>query len=372
MGWPTRSLISGYRGRCRIPINPLDHPICLAIPERQASSAWLEHTPFAMWLTSALRPRVLVELGTYYGTSYCAFCQAIEALGLPTRAFAVDTWEGDPHNGPNTHEVLDDLRRHHDPRYSRFSTLFQMSFDEASSRFGDKEIDLLHIDGYHIYEAVRHDFETWRPKMSDRGIILFHDVVERMADFGVWRVWEELTAQYSSFTFVHEHGLGVLAVGPDVPDEVRVLLELRGEEIEPVRTVFHEMGRRLQLASDQETTLDERDADWPSGTPHARSSRLHAPSATTYSAELEATWAERDHILSALRATEVQLASLRREWDERLSSQSFRAFDQGMRLARRIAPVGSRRRLALKRSAVSSRSSHGKGPSGSLDGGSCR
>ena len=94
----------------RGPINPLDHPICLAIPERVTHSHWLEHVPFAMWLTSALRPRTLVELGTFSGTSYCSFCQAIAALQLPTRAFAVDTWEGDPHNGPNTREVLDELR----------------------------------------------------------------------------------------------------------------------------------------------------------------------------------------------------------------------------------------------------------------------
>jgi hypothetical protein len=326
------------------PINVIDHPICLAIPERQASSAWLEHTPFAMWLTSALRPRLLVELGTYYGTSYCSFCQAIEALGLPTRAFAVDTWEGDPHSGEYTSEVFEDLRLYHDPRYGRFSALLKMTFDEALSHFADKEIDLLHIDGYHAYEAVRHDYETWRPKVSDRGIILFHDVEVRERNFGVWRLWEELTAEFPSFTFLHELGLGVLAVGPDVPDELRVLLELRDEEIEPVRTVFHEIGRRVRLASDEETTLDERDAA------HAELASACA-ARDTYRAELEATSTERDHILSALRATEAQLASLQRECDERLSSQSFRAFDQGIRLARRIAPAGSRRRLALKRSA---------------------
>ena len=322
-----------------------------------------------------------------------------------------------------------------------------MTFDEAVSRFEDKEVDLLHIDGYHIYEAVRHDFENWRPKMSDRGIILFHDVVERIADFGVWRLWEELTSRHASFTFLHEHGLGVLGVGPDLPDEVRALLELRGPEVEPVRTVFRELGRRLRLASELELGLTERDAaraerdgfraerdgfrasgtppgpsgtasapsgtaSAPSGTPPGPSGTASAPSGTasapatasapsgtasapsgtppgpsgtasaerdgfraerdaaraerdgfraelasacgerdTYRAGLEATRADRDRILSALRATGEQLAGLRRDWEERFASQSYRAFDGLMLRAGRIAPSGTRRRLALKRAA---------------------
>jgi O-antigen biosynthesis protein len=310
------------------PLNVIDHPVCLAFLERRAVSSWLEHAPFAMWLTSALKPRVLVELGTYYGTSYCAFCQAIDALGLSTRAFAVDTWQGDPHNGWYSPDVLDDLRRHHDPRYAGFSTLLRMTFDEARPRFADKEIDLIHIDGYHTYEVVRHDFETWLPKLSDRGIILFHDVAERAADFGVWRLWNELRAQYRSFTFLHEHGLGVLAPGPDVPDEVSALLELRDPDIQPVRTIFHEMGRRLRLAVELEAGLIQRDA--------ARRER-------------DAHRAERDHALLSLGRAEERLAGVQKDWAEFLSSQSWRAFHQLRLAASRIGPEGTRRRSALKR-----------------------
>ena len=172
--------------------NPIDHPVCLAVPEQRAVSSWAEHVPFAMWLTSVLRPEVMVELGTYRGTSYCGFCQAISSLKLSTRAFAVDSWQGDPHNGYYGPEVLQELRNYHDHRYGAFSTLLPMTFDEAASRFSDGEIDLLHIDGYHTYEAVRHDFETWQSKVSSRGVILFHDVMERNLDFGVWRLWKEL------------------------------------------------------------------------------------------------------------------------------------------------------------------------------------
>jgi len=37
-------------------INPLDYPICLALPNRLTpASAWHEHIPFAMFLVDILR-----------------------------------------------------------------------------------------------------------------------------------------------------------------------------------------------------------------------------------------------------------------------------------------------------------------------------
>jgi hypothetical protein len=60
--------------------NPSNHPICLAYPQWIAPSAWIEHVPFAMYVVDLLRPRVFVELGSHYGVSYCAFCQAIAEL----------------------------------------------------------------------------------------------------------------------------------------------------------------------------------------------------------------------------------------------------------------------------------------------------
>ncbi len=189
-------------------------------------SAWYGHIPFAHWIVAACRPRVIVELGTHNGVSYAAFCEAVAQYGVDARCYAVDTWQGDEHAGHYGDEVYDALRRFHDARYAGFSELLRCTFNQALSHFANNSIDLLHIDGLHTYDAVRGDFEAWRPKLSDRAVVLLHDTNEHRGDFGVWRLWRELQAAHPGFEFLHSRGLGVLAVGPEAPDDVMALCRL--------------------------------------------------------------------------------------------------------------------------------------------------
>lgn len=217
-------------------------------PERLTDIAsWHTHVPFGFWCVETLRPRVLVELGTHKGDSYCAFCQAVDRLSLPTACYAVDTWKGDHEAGFYGEEILEELTAHHDPRYAAFSRLVRSTFDEAVQHFTDGSVDLLHIDGLHTYEAARHDFETWLPKLSRSAVVLFHDVNVRERDFGAWRLWEELCARYPHFTFLHGHGLGVLVVGPEAPAPALRLAGCSEEEATELREFFARQGRLCAL-----------------------------------------------------------------------------------------------------------------------------
>jgi hypothetical protein len=223
--------------------DPAPHPVCFEQPLRIAPSTWVGHVPFAMFFVDILRPSTIVELGTQYGVSYCAFCQAVRFLKLNTRCYAVDTWRGEDQAGPLTDEILSALKKHHDPLYAEFSQLIQSTFDDAVDRFAPGTIDLLHIDGYHTYDAVRNDFERWLPKLSDRGVVLFHDIGVKTPGFGVWQLWEELKEKYPSFEFSHWYGLGVLAVGSERSAKFEQLIAQANDQ-PAVAEFFSRMGSK--------------------------------------------------------------------------------------------------------------------------------
>jgi hypothetical protein len=223
------------------------------IPEREAPSAWTEHVPFAFWLVDVLRPATIVELGTHAGMSYSAMCQAVKALGLPARCFAVDTWKGDEHAGFYSEEVYRDLAAFHDPRYGAFSRLVRSTFDDALSHFEDASIDLLHIDGRHTYEAVRHDLLSWLPKLTPNAVVIFHDTNVRERGFGVFRLWEEISAGKPHFAFLHGHGLGVLGLGCDYPPPLGFLFDAsdNGQVASSIRSVFAYLGRSVAFLGER-------------------------------------------------------------------------------------------------------------------------
>ncbi|TKT77655.1 class I SAM-dependent methyltransferase [Aquamicrobium sp. LC103] len=239
-------------------------PTAFRFPDRVAQSAWIEHVPFMFWLVDALRPGRFVELGVHNGISYCAACQAIELLHLDCSCYAIDSWKGDEHAGFYGEEVYADLAAYHDPRYAAFSRLVRANFDMAAAHFEDGSIDLLHIDGLHSYDAVAHDFETWRPKLAPNAVVLFHDTNVRERDFGVFRLWAEIAADRPHFEFLHGHGLGVLGMGDDFPRALEALFAAgrTAEGREGVRTIFAHLGQAVGQSATMAETIKkvERDA----------------------------------------------------------------------------------------------------------------
>ncbi|MFQ5423336.1 MAG: class I SAM-dependent methyltransferase, partial [Phycisphaerae bacterium] len=173
-------------------------------------SPWGGHRNFAYDLVRFVRPRLIVELGVHWGTSFFAFCQAVKDDNLSTRCIAVDTWKGDAHAGYYAENVFESFQKISSEHYATVDIVpLRMVFADALASVQDDSVDILHIDGYHTYEAVSEDFSSWLCKVAQNGIALFHDVAES-SDYGSRRCWKELRRKHPGFEFRHSYGLGVL------------------------------------------------------------------------------------------------------------------------------------------------------------------
>lgn len=209
-------------------------------------SAWTQHVPFMAWIVSVTKPGVFVELGTHWGTSFFAACLAAQSLGHEMKSIALDLWTGDPHAGFYGEDVFDAVA-HKAKSFSRVE-LMKSSFEKARSSVPDGSVDLLHIDGLHTYEAVRDDFNQWLPSLSDRGVVLFHDIAEYRDDFGVYKLWDELAARYPHFHFEHGHGLGVLLVGSEQSEPLKNLAAQENtQQGVSIRNLFSSLGAQLDV-----------------------------------------------------------------------------------------------------------------------------
>ncbi len=115
--------------------NPVLEPIFWAPTRTGMKSAWWGHVPFAHWLVTALRPGLIVELGTLHGVSFSSFCEAMQRGHIVGRCFAIDTWKGDKHTGFYDDTVFQNLFGFIQSRYASFAELVRLSFDEALPGF---------------------------------------------------------------------------------------------------------------------------------------------------------------------------------------------------------------------------------------------
>ena len=189
-------------------------------------SPWVGHRRFIYDLTRYLEPDRIVELGSYYGCSAFAFLQAVKDGELKTNFHAVDTWEGDSYTINDYREdIYGAYKEIQDACFSgQNSFMHKMTFDEAADRFSDHSISILHIDGSHLYEDVKHDFEIWEKKVKEDGIIVFHDTGKDLLYgevMGSSVFWEEIKSQRPfTFEFPFSNGLGLLFMGREIYEKV--------------------------------------------------------------------------------------------------------------------------------------------------------
>ena len=143
-------------------------------------------------LASSLKERsTIVEIGSFKGKS-----TACLALGSPKTAtvYAIDTFKG--HQKDFSEGVqftggsfYKDFEKNLKEIGVFCKTIPLTGFSAQIGKNWNKPIDLLFIDGSHIYEDVKKDYELFYPWVRPGGIVAFHDVDQKFP--GVYKVWNK-------------------------------------------------------------------------------------------------------------------------------------------------------------------------------------
>lgn len=224
-------------------------------PER-STGPWSGHRDFSYDLIRWRSPERIVELGTHYGVSFFSFCQAVADSGINAELHAVDTWRGDEHAGYYDESVFQRFNESLEAFPGVNCELHRSTFAEALGDFEDGSIDLIHIDGFHSYEALKEDYESWLPKLADNGVMLLHDVSQE-SGYGSARYYaEEIADLVPGFAFPHNFGLAVV-----FPKGIEGWEELVSEGFVGWRQYYPERAAAQLLREverDQTRMIDER------------------------------------------------------------------------------------------------------------------
>lgn len=165
---------------------------------------WGSSDPLFETVIGALRPELIVEVGTWKGASAIHMAQVVQKLRLPTRIICIDTWLG------SAELILDaQWRASLRPKsgypqlYFTFLTnvivnqlthvIIPLPLDSGSAAqvLSAKGIrpDLIYIDGGHQYDTVLHDLRLFWTLLKDTGVLIGDDYV----------IWPEVTRAANDF-----------------------------------------------------------------------------------------------------------------------------------------------------------------------------
>lgn len=170
---------------------------------REKMGSWAERMTLYR-VAAGLKPdATLVEIGSWVGVSTCYIGCGLRAGG-GGRLHAVDTFLGstiDEHAYRAWKKSVDQMGGTTLNRFRKNIAHFSLGSVvtpivggsvETARNWNGGQVDFLYVDGDHVYESVRADFDAWFPHVASDGIVAFHDVDDRHR--GVSRLVNEVLA----------------------------------------------------------------------------------------------------------------------------------------------------------------------------------
>lgn len=208
-------------------------------PDYREASSWLEHLPFLFWLVEALRPQQVVGLGVD-DVPHFAVCQAASRLRLGARCYMV---------GEDVDEkAANEIHAYASDHFSAISQWLQTNPTRAIEQFDEGSIDLLLLHISPDDNSVDYLLDRWLSRLSSQGVVVVPGIARREPGCFVFRAFESIKDRYPHFVFHHAGGLGVIAVGNELPHLVNNLLGAleSNASTQVVQDVFARLGRSCQ------------------------------------------------------------------------------------------------------------------------------
>ena len=166
-------------------------------------------------LVQELRPKVIVEIGTYKGGTLYIWSRSnpqaelIVSIDLPGGQYG----GGYAKSRRKLYEEFLHDRGNTELRLIQRNSHEAATLKELLAILGSRSVDFLFVDGDHTYEGVKRDYEMYGPLVRPGGMIAFHDIHTRSQGAEVYKLWAELKTAGEWREFVdrsNNKGIGVL------------------------------------------------------------------------------------------------------------------------------------------------------------------
>jgi cephalosporin hydroxylase len=175
--------------------------------DRRASQYPVELKMLLAFLKS-VKPSSIMEIGTHWGGTFWMFSQVVDPNGL---MISLDF---------PTPQIDEEVRRTsiHSPRevkWIRADSHDPLTPGLVERALAGRSLDFLFIDGGHLYESVKRDYEMYSPFVRNGGWIGFHDInPSDDPHVDVNPFWRELSGfKFELSQYLPKNGIGILRKG---------------------------------------------------------------------------------------------------------------------------------------------------------------
>jgi hypothetical protein len=183
-------------------------------PMRATGDDSLDHASFLYDLVEALRPRLIVDVGTGAGVSLSIACESMRDHDVGGLAYGIDTWEDDESKSDDDPTRWAALNNFLHTYFRGVSYLMKMRGSEALPHFAEKSVDVLRLNAPRSGAPLASLIGAWQPRLAPGGVLLCPGVNDPEEPH-LARDWKRATEDRDTFVFPHKKGLGVLRNPPE-------------------------------------------------------------------------------------------------------------------------------------------------------------